>query len=200
MITYQREVQQACAPENLVEQMIEKNPIVDRRVWPGWRVRGIIYEISAPPHSDLVSSHNATPSLSSHIARMDCLQAPKVCTSHYSYSSSSNIGPLVRRMFPDSEIAGNFSCGERKCGYHCTYGLGTYFQDLLQKQVNKAESFVVLFDESHNYFKTKANQMDVHVHLWSCAQTMNLLLTSAAVAYTLCTGLSRMDLERLDGA
>lgn len=41
----------------------------------------------------------------------------KVANSHYSYKSCEDISQLFQVMFPDSQIAARFTCGERKCSY-----------------------------------------------------------------------------------
>ncbi|KAH7980690.1 hypothetical protein HPB49_018257 [Dermacentor silvarum] len=38
----------------------------------------------------------------------------KVITSHYSYRSSAQTGDFFKQMFPDSDVAKSFSCGEKK--------------------------------------------------------------------------------------
>ncbi|CAN7949040.1 unnamed protein product [Ixodes pacificus] len=51
----------------------------------------------------------------------------KMVTSHYSYNSSSHAGELFKKMFPDSEIAKAFSCGEKKSAYVVCHGLRPFF-------------------------------------------------------------------------
>ena len=67
-------------------------------------------------------------------------------------------------MFPDSQIARQFACGERKAAYCCAFGLAEHFKKLLQNSVSGP--FVVLFDESLNT-KMQEKQMDVHVRFWN---------------------------------
>ena len=47
----------------------------------------------------------------------------KVTASHYSYKSCSQTSDLFRRMFPDSEVARAFSCGEQKSSYVACHDL-----------------------------------------------------------------------------
>jgi len=56
--------------------------------------------------------------------------ALKVANSHYSFKSSEDAGQLFKRMFPDSQIATQFGCGENKCAYLCSFGLAPYFKSL----------------------------------------------------------------------
>ena len=63
-------------------------------------------------------------------------------------------------MFRDSQIAGQFACGERKSAYCCIFGLAEHFKRLLQDSISGP--FVVLFDENLNT-KMQEKQMDVYV-------------------------------------
>ena len=109
--------------------------------------------------------------ITSFVPRTDCLKAEvlwdlKVVMSHYSYNSCTDTSSLFAAMFPDSEIARLFACGEKKCAYLCSFGIGPHFKTLLLQSVNKAASFVLLFDKSQNNV-TKNKQMDVLVRYWS---------------------------------
>lgn len=60
-------------------------------------------------------------------------------------------GQLFSAMFPDSDIAKNFSCGQTKCAYICAYGLAPHFKGLLTNKLKSGdENYVLLFDESLN--------------------------------------------------
>ena len=52
-------------------------------------------------------------------------------------------------MFPDSGVAKQFSCGEKKCAYLATFGIAPYFVSLLKTKI-KSETTYVVFDESLN--------------------------------------------------
>ena len=49
--------------------------------------------------------------------------------SKYSFNSSSNKGDLFSNMFPDSDIAREFTCGKTKCSYIVKFGITPYFLD-----------------------------------------------------------------------
>ena len=69
-------------------------------------------------------------------------------------------------MFPDSNIAASFKCGENKSSYLINHGIAPYFTSLLcDKLKDKDCQFVLLFDESLNY-KNQRKQMDFHVRIW----------------------------------
>ncbi|XP_077484977.1 uncharacterized protein LOC144095035 [Amblyomma americanum] len=72
-------------------------------------------------------------------------------------------------MFPDSEIAKGFSCGERKCAYITCHGLRPFFLSSLQRAIEWCENYVVLFDESANEC-LQEKQMDVHIRFWDSSR------------------------------
>lgn len=60
----------------------------------------------------------------------EILWALKVMKAHYSFKLCEDASQLFQAMFPDSQIARMFSCGENKCAYLCTFGLAPYFKKL----------------------------------------------------------------------
>lgn len=108
--------------------------------------------------------------VSSFVSRTECLKAEilwtlKTVKSHYSFNSCSDVSDTFKTMFPDSAIARQFSCGERKCSYLCNFGLAPYIKNVLTRNVNSEDGYVLLFDESLNE-KNRLKQMDVHVRCW----------------------------------
>ena len=67
--------------------------------------------------------------------------------------------------FPDSEIAKQFSCGEKNHGYLWNFGITAHFKQLLKNAVADQHGYVLLFDESLNK-KTHNKQMDIHCRFW----------------------------------
>ncbi|CAN7945535.1 unnamed protein product [Ixodes hexagonus] len=100
------------------------------------------------------------------VTNAEVLWTLKVVTSHFSYGSSAQAGELFQRMFPDSEVAKAFSCGEKKCAYVTCHGLRPFFLSTLQREVEQCEHYVVLFDESANDYLHR-KQMDVHIRFWN---------------------------------
>ena len=99
-----------------------------------------------------------------NVLKAETLWTLKLITSHYSFNSSKDTSQLSSAMFPDSQIASQFACGERKAAYCCVFGLAEHFKKLLQDSVSGP--FVVLFDESLNT-KMQEKQMDAHVRFWN---------------------------------
>ena len=96
---------------------------------------------------------------------------------HQSFRSSADSGNLFRKMFPDSRVAKQFSCGEQKCRYLAIYGLAPYFKNLLTTRVKDEDTYVVLFDESLNS-KTHRKQMDIHVRIWTGDRVVTRFFTA----------------------
>ena len=91
--------------------------------------------------------------------------ATDVVLSKQSFNSCANKSDMFAAMFPDSKIAGKFSCGATKCTYLVTFGLAPYFKELLCRTISTEKNLVVQFDESHNKV-LKKGQMDLHVRYW----------------------------------
>ena len=98
--------------------------------------------------------------------KAEILWALKVIMSHYSYKSCEGTSKLFQAMFPDSRIASQFSCGEKKCAYLVCFGLAPHFKQLLKDVVKKEEAYVLMFDESLNSV-CQAKQMDIHIRSWN---------------------------------
>lgn len=79
-------------------------------------------------------------------------------------------------MFPDSQIATRFSCGESKCAYLCTFGLAPYFKGLTLRRVSK-QRYVMLFDESLNHY-LQSKQVDMHVRVWDGPEVNTTYISS----------------------
>lgn len=73
---------------------------------------------------------------------------------------------LFRCMFPDSRIAEQFACREKKTAYLCVFGIAEYIKTLILKDIlSDSEYYVVRFDESLNK-KSQSKQMDFHLRYW----------------------------------
>ncbi|KAJ8333481.1 hypothetical protein SKAU_G00414890 [Synaphobranchus kaupii] len=103
------------------------------------------------------------------VIKAEILWALKIMNSHYSFKSTEDTSRLFTAMFPDSQIAARFACGESKCAYVCTFGLAPYFKRLLLAEVSQQTAYVVLFDESLNHH-LQSKQIDLHVRLWDGAE------------------------------
>ena len=78
---------------------------------------------------------------------------------------SSNISPLFKVMFPDSEIVESFALGADKLRYLITYGIAPYLCDLLKDNINNSDCYTVLFDESLNRI-SQTSQIDILLRYW----------------------------------
>ena len=101
------------------------------------------------------------------ILKSEVLWTLQTVVTHCSYKSNENISDVFKAMFPDSEIAQRFKCGERKTSYMCVFGLADYFKQTVLGEVKG--HFVLLFDESLNK-KMQEKQLDIHVRYWESMQ------------------------------
>lgn len=92
-----------------------------------------------------------------------CLKAVK---QHWSANSMVDIAKTFQCMFPDSEIAKQFSFGATKAAYTVSHGLAPYFLKELQNNLSKADEIVVYFDEALNKIVQKG-QMDIFVRWYN---------------------------------
>lgn len=138
------------------------------------------------------------------VLKAEVLWVLKIMNSHYSFKSSEDTSRLFTAMFPDSQIAAKFACGERKCAYIATFGLAPYIKRLLLKEVSLQTAYVVLFDESLNHI-LQSKQMDLHVRLWEGAEVKTKYIgseflghsTAADIVDKMCNALSEMGIHNL---
>ena len=129
-------------------------------------------KIPTPPIVNATCTSGATSSstsgdrvtVSDFVARNNTLRAEtlwtlRTVTQHCSFKSNDDVSKLFPIMFPDSNIASKFTCGERKSSYLAIFGIAEHFKELLLKQIRGYYS--VLFDESVNK-KAQTKQMDVY--------------------------------------
>ena len=82
------------------------------------------------------------------------------------HKSCKGMSKLFQATFPDSRIASQFSCGEKKCAYLICFGLTPHFKQLVKDIVKKEEVYVLMFDESLDSV-CQSKQMDIHIHSWN---------------------------------
>ena len=112
------------------------------------------------PVSDTRTFYNENDQL-----KAETLWSLKMASSNYSFSSCSDVNFLLKEMFPDSNIAQNFKMSETKSMYIMTHGIAPYVQSLVQKHIQEAKEYVLLFDETLNKNMQK-KQMDLLVRYW----------------------------------
>lgn len=112
-----------------------------------------------------ISSLNDMVGVSKDVLDAEITWCLKVVTSHYSYKSNSDMGKIFLRMFPDSVIARQLSCSERKLAYLCHFGLAPHFQSLMYEELKSISHFTILFDETLNKTNQK-KQLDLHIRYW----------------------------------
>ena len=53
-------------------------------------------------------------------------------------------------MFPDSEVALNFTLGKTKCAYFMNYDIAPHFKNILTTAITESPFYRLSFDESLN--------------------------------------------------
>ena len=127
--------------------------------------------------------------------KAEILWALKCVMSHFSYNSSQDIGDVFKAMFPDSQIAQQWSCGPTKLSYLITFGIAPYFKELLFAELTEAPCFVLSFDESFNQ-ELQKEQMDFVVRYFGQGLVKTRYLTSAFLGHTRAEDLK----EKFEGA
>ena len=109
--------------------------------------------------------------VSSAVMAAEIKWALKIVTSHFSFRSCSDINELFRSMFSDSRIAKSFKLSKTKFAYLINFGVGSYFKEVLRKELINAPVFSLLFDESMNHI-LQNEQLDVHIRFWDDSKCM----------------------------
>jgi hypothetical protein len=93
------------------------------------------------------------------------------------------VGIIFKTMFPDSSIASQFSCGDKKAAYLSTFGIAPYLQDNLTEKLHSKSSFVILFDETLNKY-LQEHQMDFYVRFWDNNRVQTSFFESFFLGHT----------------
>lgn len=101
-----------------------------------------LFTVPPPPPTQVASSatNNNVHTVNSFINKETVLRSEiiwtlKTVVSHCSYKSNENVNDVFKAMFPDSEIAKRFQCGERKTAYMCVFGLAEHFKEIVLKEI-----------------------------------------------------------------
>ncbi|CAF3378494.1 unnamed protein product [Rotaria sp. Silwood2] len=86
----------------------------------------------------------------------------------FSFNSSQFLPEIFQCMFPDSQIAADYSLRQRKLSYVVSHGTSYYFTNELIKDVCKAYGFSLLFDKTTIAGVRK--QLDIFFRYWSEAK------------------------------
>ncbi|CAF3425785.1 unnamed protein product [Rotaria sp. Silwood2] len=80
--------------------------------------------------------------------RAECIWTMAIAQLGFSFNSSQFLPEIFQSMFPDSQIAADYSLRQRKLSYVISHGTSYYFTNGLIKDVRKAYGFSLLFDET----------------------------------------------------
>ena len=99
------------------------------------------------------------------VAKAEILWAINVVTQHQSFNSSNYSSTLFQAMFPDSDIAKQFTCAKTKLMYLSVFGLAPYYEQKFLNTLDNVPYYSLSFDESFNKV-TKNEQMDFSIRYW----------------------------------
>jgi hypothetical protein len=135
------------------------------------------------------------------VTRAECIWAMATAHLGFSFNSSQFLPEIFRSMFPDSQIAIDYSLRQRKLSYIISHGTGYYFTNELIKDVRKAYGFSLLFDETTIAGVRK--QLDIFFRYWSeaknciCVRFYKSILLGHATADIISRSI--IDLLKADG-
>lgn len=120
------------------------------------------------PKQAYTTGTSNTQQIKTFLEKFDVLKAEIIWTLrtvifHQSFKSNEKIGETFKMMFPDSTIANNFTCADKKTAYIAVFGLCEHFQRMLKQNISGP--YVILFDESLNK-AMQEKQMDLHIRYW----------------------------------
>lgn len=84
------------------------------------------------------------------------------------FSWADTATSLFPRMFPDSEIAKQFSCKRTKASYMASDGLGPYFRKLVIEELNRPNVFYSIAIDETPLPEQRCQQLDVMVRYFPC--------------------------------
>jgi hypothetical protein len=142
-----------------------------------------------PQPSTSTSTQDSVTLVSKDTMKAEVLWTLRTIVHHQSYSSNADIGEVFALMFPDSEIAKAFKCGEDKSSYLAKFGLAPYFTKLVEDEIRKAGTYVLMFDESLCNV-TGEKQLDLHIRYWTATEGVaSRYLTSKFLGHAKATDL-----------
>lgn len=150
-----------------------------------------------PQPSTSVSTQDSVTLVSKDTMKAEVLWTLRTIVHHQSYSSNADIGEVFALMFPDSEIAKAFKCGEDKSSYLAKFGLAPYFTKLIEDEIRKVGTYVLMFDESLCNV-TGEKQLDLHIRYWTATEGVaSRYLTSRFLGHAKATDLQENILVKL---
>lgn len=84
------------------------------------------------------------------VTKAEIIWALDTVKKHRSYHSSDDQKEIFCEMFPDSEVARQFTMSEDKLAYVIAFGLAPAFEKELLVRLQSVKEFALSFDEAHN--------------------------------------------------
>ncbi|KAK7879442.1 hypothetical protein WMY93_033848 [Mugilogobius chulae] len=127
-------------------------------------LKTVFHQERRPPDLTVATSQST---VSHFVLSPDCQKAEVLhCIArHHSFISNNGFNDVFAAMFPDSECAKHFTCGEDKTIYLAKHELATFIKRELTRATT-SRPYTIMFDESMNK-TTRNKQLDLHVRHWS---------------------------------
>ena len=93
----------------------------------------------------------------------------RIVKNHDSFRLCLGLRTDLKAMFPDSQIAGDFTLSKTKCAYVVKYGIAPWLKENLRKVISESPFYSISYDESLNR-QMEEQQMDLQLRYW-CNKT-----------------------------
>ena len=91
--------------------------------------------------------------------------AMETIMTHQSFNANKHKPELFNKMFPDSDIAKQYSMKATKCKYITQFGIAPYVKAKVMNIIKKSAYYVASFDETLN-ISCQSKQMDLLIRYW----------------------------------
>jgi hypothetical protein len=117
---------------------------------------------STPGTSTATSTIAGFGVLKGNVTKAEVIYVLSCVKANISFRASESLNKLFPSIFPDSEIAKQFSLGRTKFAYLLCFGLAPFFKEELIEDLKSSGFFCAMFDEALNKVSQKS-QMDIIV-------------------------------------
>ena len=93
----------------------------------------------------------------------------RIVKNHDSFRLCLGLRTDLKAIFPDSQIAGDFTLSKTKCAYVVKYGIAPWLKENLRKVISESPFYSISYDESLNR-QMEEQQMDLQLRYW-CNKT-----------------------------
>lgn len=109
-------------------------------------------------------------SVQDQVCEAEAIFVMSVVSKSIPYSWADTATDMYKRMFPDSDIAKNFSCGRTKLSYIVSDGLGPHFKSKIIAELCRPNVFFSLMIDETPKPEQRVQQLDVLIRYFSESQ------------------------------